>query len=89
MAELSPLGAFFEKLRQKTTLWLVLMFVVLALLVALNFFILPEHPHFGLDKYPGFFAGFGLIFGLIMVIAMKKIVQPMISRDEEYYDPGD
>jgi hypothetical protein len=38
------------------------------------------------DVYPGFWSLFGLIVGLAMVIVMKKIVQPMISRGDDYYD---
>ncbi|SKA84551.1 hypothetical protein SAMN02745704_01779 [Paucidesulfovibrio gracilis DSM 16080] len=89
MAELTPLGAFFEKLREKGSTLLIAMYAILAVLVALNFIWTPHHPHFGLDKYTGFWAGFGLLFGLGMVIVMKKIVQPFIARDEEFYDSGD
>ncbi|MEF2145171.1 MAG: hypothetical protein V3573_06975 [Desulfovibrionaceae bacterium] len=89
MMELSPLGAFFEKLKTKKGPLTTLMFVILAILVGLNFLETPHEPHFGLDVYPGFWAAFGLLFGLGMVIVMKKIVQPTIARDEEFYDPGD
>ena len=30
--------------------------------------------------------GFGELGGLAMVIIMKKIVQPMISRGDDYYE---
>lgn len=89
MAELTPLGAFFEKLREKDGTFRMLMYVLLAVLVALNFICNTHEPHFGIDKYVGFWAGFGLVFGLAMVIVMKKIVQPFIARDEEFYDSGD
>lgn len=89
MAELTPLGAFFEKLREKGSTLLTVMYVILAVLVALNFIWNTHEPHFVIDKYTGFWAGFGLLFGLAMVIVMKKIVQPFIARDEEFYDSGD
>lgn len=87
--KLSPLGEFLEKQRSKTGHWTLFMIAVLVVLVGLNFIWTPEHPHFGLDKYTGFWAAFGLLIGLGMVIIMKKIVQPMIARDEEFYDAGD
>ncbi|MGE4293165.1 MAG: hypothetical protein AB7E32_13265 [Desulfovibrio sp.] len=89
MAELTPLGAFFEKLRDKGSTLLKVMYVILAVLVGLNFICNTHEPHFVIDKYVGFWAGFGLLFGLAMVIVMKKIVQPIIARDEEFYDSGD
>ena len=86
---MTPFGEFLENLRDGRKTWKLLFFVLLAVLVGLNFFIFPHEPHFGLDKYPGFFAGFGLIAGLGMVIIMKKIIQPMIGRGEGYYDSDD
>lgn len=82
----SGLGLLLEKMRDNWKAWRMIMFVVLALLVVLNFFIHPHHPHFGIDKYPGFWAVFGCGVGLGMVIIMKKIVQPTIGRKEDYYD---
>lgn len=79
------LGALFERLQGQHKGWRNLFFVILAVLVGLNFVINTHEPHFGLDKYPGFFAGFGLIIGLGMVLAMKKIVQPLIVQKEDFY----
>lgn len=86
---MTPFGEFFENLRGNWKTWRLVFFVVLAVLVGLNFLIGPHEPHFGLDAYPGFFAGFGLIAGLAMVILMKKVIQPMIARGEDYYDSDD
>lgn len=86
---MTPLGEFFENLRGNWKTLRLVFYVVLAITVGLNFFIHPHVPHFGLDAYPGFFAGFGLIFGLAMVIIMKRIIQPMIGRGEDYYDSDD
>ncbi|WP_243546818.1 hypothetical protein [Pseudodesulfovibrio tunisiensis] len=79
------LGGILEKWRESWKAWRTAFFVILAVLVGLNFFIHPHHPHFGLDKYPGFFAGFGLVVGLGMVIIMKRIIQPFIARKEDFY----
>ncbi|MDO9630655.1 MAG: hypothetical protein Q7I92_01990 [Humidesulfovibrio sp.] len=64
----------------------VLFFLALAGLVVANVFIRPHEAEFVYDAYAGFWAVFGLIGGLAMVIIMKKIVQPMISRGDDYYE---
>jgi hypothetical protein len=58
----------------------------LAGLAVLNLFLRPSHPHFGLDALPLFWPLFGLGVGLVMVLAVKKIIQPLIVRKEDYYD---
>ncbi|CAK7030750.1 MAG: hypothetical protein DELT_02777 [Desulfovibrio sp.] len=65
--------------------WLKIFFSVLGILLVLNIFIRPHHPHFVLDAYPGFFAVFGLGVGYVMIFVMKKIIQPLIVRKEDYY----
>jgi hypothetical protein len=64
----------------------VLFFLGLAGLVVANVFIRPHEAEYVFDAYPGFWAVFGLVVGLAMVIVMKKIVQPMISRGDDYYE---
>lgn len=65
--------------------WLKIFFATLAVFVAANIFVRPAHPHFVYDAYPGFFAVFGLGVGYAMVFVMKKIIQPLIVRKEDYY----
>jgi uncharacterized ion transporter superfamily protein YfcC len=80
------LGRLLATWSENWKTWRTIFFVVLAVMVGLNFFIHSHHGHFWhLDEHPGFFAGFGLIVGLAMVIIMKKIVQPFIARKEDYY----
>ncbi|PIP37069.1 MAG: hypothetical protein COX19_17575 [Desulfobacterales bacterium CG23_combo_of_CG06-09_8_20_14_all_51_8] len=63
-----------------------LLFGWLAALVAANIFILPHHPHFALEKFPGFWAIFGAGCGLAFVVILKKIIFLMISRPEDFYE---
>jgi hypothetical protein len=81
----SLLGSFFQVLNGMTMALLLMWFGVLALLLFLNIFIHPHHPHFVVDAYWGFWAVFGLGVGVIMVYVMKRIIQPLIVRKEDYY----
>lgn len=82
---MSALGKFLHRQTANRGLWFKLYLGALALLVALNFLFRPEHPHFGLDAYPLFWPVFGLGVGLVMVLVVKKIIQPLIVRNEDFY----
>jgi hypothetical protein len=75
-----------ERERGRAGFWLLLYAAFLALLAFLNLFIRPGHPHFGPDGWFGFWPVFGLGVGLAMIFVMKRIVQPLIARKEDYYD---
>lgn len=88
LAKLSGLGRFLEENREpeKSRIWKAVMFAVMGLLVALNLVIKnPDPPHFVIDWIPGFWPLFGLIFGVVMIFLVKKVVQPLIKRPEDYY----
>ena len=82
---MSSLGVLFERLREQHKVWRNVFFAILVLLLALNLIVLPEEAHFGLDRIPGFFAGFGLVTGALLVLIMEKIVRPLIARKEDFY----
>lgn len=83
--KLSPkAGSAFAEIR-KRGLWMFLWMGALGLLLLLNLFIWPDHPHFGVDIIPWFWAAFGLGVGLAMVYVVKRIIQPLIVRKEDYY----
>ncbi len=84
---MSLMGHWLEVTRKKHHRgWAGLFFVLLAALVGLNFFIHPHHAEYIYDKYPGFWAVFGLAVAVLIVLVMKKIIQPLIVSDREYYD---
>lgn len=78
------LGDLFADLRRHG-LWMVLWIVALSLIMLLNLFIWPEHPHFVIDIVPWFWAVFGLGIGVVMIFVMKRLIQPLIVRKEDYY----
>lgn len=83
---MSLFGMLLSWLREKSGVLSVLFFLGLAGLVGANVFLRPHEAEYVFDVYPGFWAVFGLVGGLAMVIIMKKIVQPMISRGDDYYE---
>jgi hypothetical protein len=64
----------------------LLFFAVLGGLVALNIFITPHHPHFGLEKVPGFWALFGLGVAVLLGKAAKGAAHTFLGKDEDYYE---
>jgi hypothetical protein len=65
-----------------------LMFASLGLLVVLNLFITPHHPHFGLEKIPGFWALFGLLGAVILAKGAKGAAHGFLGKDEDFYEKG-
>lgn len=62
-----------------------LFFGSLGLLLVLNLFILPHHPHFGLEKVPGFWAAFGFVGALILARLAKGAAHTFLGKDEDFY----
>lgn len=58
--------------------------IVLAILVALDLLI-DRHPVFGIEAAFGFYAWYGLLACLAMVIAAKALGS-FLKRPEDYYD---
>lgn len=86
--QLKGLGACLQANRRPEArrVWRALFFSFLAALVVLNIVAISNlHPHFGIDEMPGFWPVFGLVVGVVMVFFVKKIVQPLIKRPEDYY----
>ena len=77
------LGEWLEQQRRRPVRYIKLGLAVLALLVAVNVFVRPEHPHFGLERIPGFWAVFGLAAAVGMSLVLKKLVYPLLRRPEE------
>lgn len=62
------------------------MFVCLGLLLALNLFIRPDAPHFGLDALPGFWAMFGLAGAVVLAKGAKGAAHTFLGKSEEFYE---
>jgi len=60
-------------------------FLSLILLLLLEPFI-HKHPHFSWEKWPEFYAVFGFVACVALVLAAKYILRPIVKRPEDYYD---
>lgn len=83
MREPQSLCAWLDRARANARGWQKAFFVVLAVLVALNFFVTPHQAHFPGEGAPGFWAAFALGASVVMVVVLKKIVYPLLARPED------
>lgn len=67
----------------------IIFFAILALLVAVNIFIHPHHPHFGLEKYTGFWAVFGCVMAVVLARVAKGAAHTFLGKREDFYTKKD
>lgn len=57
----------------------------LGVLLLIELFI-HKHPHFEWEAWPEFFAVYGFVACVVLVIVAKYFLRPLVKRDEDYYD---
>jgi hypothetical protein len=77
--------SIFKKFMEVTFLTKA-MYAVLAVMVVLNFLILPPHPHFGAEKIPGFWAIFGLGVAVALARLAKGAAHTFLGKDVDFYE---
>ena len=75
---------FFDKPKNVRGLFWVFCASLLVVLV-LEFFI-DKHPYFPWEEWPGFYAAFGFVVFVGLILVAKYILRPIIKRKEDYYD---
>jgi len=60
-------------------------YLSLLILLVIDFFIY-KHPHFPWEKWPGFYATYGFVACVVLVVVAKYILRPLVKRKEDYYD---
>ena len=57
-------------------------------LVDFLFFLEPfdKHAVFEWENWPGFYAAFGFIACVMLVLISKYILRPLVKRDEDFYE---
>lgn len=60
-------------------------YISLFLLMIIDLFIY-KHPYFKWEEYPSFYATFGFVACVGLVLAAKYILRKIVMRKEDYYD---
>lgn len=74
------------KARDNAPFWKKALFTALGILLGINLFLHPHHAHFAMETTIGFWAVFGVVVSVIMVLVLKKIIYPLINKPEAFYD---
>lgn len=80
------LGNWLSWQRLRTEFYRKLFFTVFAFVLVVSIFRTNAHPHFGLDSLHLFWAVFGFVVCVVMIAVLKKIVFPLLSRPEDFYE---
>lgn len=65
---------------------LIIGLIVVCVVVVVAELIFPnDHPHFPIEKIPGFQAAFGFA-AFVIVVMLGKALRVVVSREEDYYD---
>jgi hypothetical protein len=57
----------------------------LLVLLIIEFFV-HKHPHFAWEGWLEFYAVYGFVACVVLVVAAKYILRPLVKRREDYYD---
>lgn len=76
---------FFDR-KRNIKLVVAMLFICCTALVVVGFIAPVEHPHFEWERYPQFYAVYGFVAFVVLVLAAKWFLRPLVKRDEDYYD---
>lgn len=75
---------FFEK-PNSLKITLIVLFIFLAIVTVLDL-VIPKEAEYGFEKFPSFFSVYGFVACVVLVLAAKYILRPIVKRKEDYYD---
>lgn len=64
---------------------LKIFFSICVVLFAIDL-VVPKATHMPWEEWPGFYAIYGFVACVILVLVSKYILRPLAMRDEKYYD---
>ena len=74
----------FDKPKNVKRVFIFFYSMLVVLLIA-EFFV-HKHPHFPWEEWWGFYAVYGFVACVLLVLAAKYILRPLVKRPEDYYD---
>lgn len=60
-------------------------YAICVLLLIIDFFV-PKHGYYYWEDVPEFYAAYGLVACVVLVLAAKHILRRLVKRKESYYD---
>lgn len=76
---------FFDK-PGRVSLFLRIFFAACVVLFLCDAFVPKTHLHFTWESSFGFYAVFGFVSCVVLVLIAKYALRPLVKRDEDYYD---
>ena len=64
---------------------LVIFFSSIAILFVVDFFV-HKHAHFPFETWPVFYAVFGFVACVLLVLISRFVLRPLVKREEDYYE---
>ncbi|GAB6144325.1 hypothetical protein [Desulfocicer vacuolatum] len=64
---------------------LAIFFTSVVILFILDFFV-HKHAHFPWENWPVFYAIFGFVACVLLVLVSRFILRPLVKRKEDYYE---
>ncbi len=64
---------------------LKIFYSVLVALLIIDFFI-PKHGDFQWENFPEFYAVYGFVACVLLVLIAKYVLRPIVKKQENYYD---
>ncbi len=64
---------------------LTIFFAILVVLLVLDLFI-HKHAYFPWEDWPEFYAMYGFVACVCLVLVAKYVLRPLVKREEDYYD---
>jgi len=71
---------------KKNIVTLLKVFYAICGVLFLADFVIHKHTHMKWEEWPGFYAVYGLVACVVLVLVAKYILRPLIKREENYYD---
>lgn len=76
---------FFDKPKKVDAL-LLIFFVSCVLSFLADYFVPKDHLHFHWEESFGFYAVFGFVACVVLVLISKYVLRPLVMKDEDFYD---